>query len=311
MIKTYVGNSTTSITWDCFPRDFLYLVAMSRDLRHPPDPGLLQAQVLRLMRPLVRLMIGAGVTFPAFTDLVRKVYVSVAENDFALETKEQTDSRISLLTGVHRKEVRRLRGEGYLGEVISPDLSLTSQIAARWLGSEPFTDAAGKPLPLPRIGAETTSFEALVVSVTKDVRPRAILDEWLDRGLVKIDAQDRVILLEAGVVPKPGAAEQLYYFGRNLHDHISAASANVAGAARPFLERSVHYDGLGEDAARHLETLSRDFAMQALRQANAGAQEALVSRPGSGWRWNFGVYVYLEEEASAAEATSAAKAPDA
>jgi len=33
----------------------------------------------------------------------------VAERDFALSFKQPTDSRISLLTGIHRKEVARLR----------------------------------------------------------------------------------------------------------------------------------------------------------------------------------------------------------
>ena len=53
-----------------------------------------------------------GLTFPALADLLRELYVNVAEYDFALSGKEQTDSRVSLLTGIHRKEVRRLRGAG-------------------------------------------------------------------------------------------------------------------------------------------------------------------------------------------------------
>ena len=34
--------------------------------------------------------------------LLRELFVNVAEHDFALEGKEQTDSRVSLLTGIHR-----------------------------------------------------------------------------------------------------------------------------------------------------------------------------------------------------------------
>ena len=72
----------------------------------------LHAPLARLLRPLVRLCIRSGMTFPALAQLLRELFVNVAEHDFALEGKEQTDSRVSLLTGIHRKEVARLRGAG-------------------------------------------------------------------------------------------------------------------------------------------------------------------------------------------------------
>jgi hypothetical protein len=266
---------------------------MSRLPRTPPNAKLLEAQVARLMRPLVKLMISSGYSFTAFMDLVRKVYVDVAVREFPIEGKEQTDSRITLLTGVHRKEVRRLRQEQPEPPSIPPELSRTSQIVARWVGSADYTDASGKPLALPRMGA-APSFESLVSSITKDVRPRAVLDDWLDRGLVTLDTRELVTLIESAVLPKPGEDDQLFYFGRNLHDHIAAATSNIGGGERLFLERSVHYDGLSSDAARQLEAVSRKLAMQALESANKEAQKTCEAGDGGAWRWNFGLYVYLE-----------------
>ncbi len=62
-----------------------------------------------VMRPLVRLMLRKGVTYLVFADLLKEVFVEVADREFRLGDKASTDSRISLLTGVHRKDVRRLR----------------------------------------------------------------------------------------------------------------------------------------------------------------------------------------------------------
>ena len=262
--------------------------------RPHPEPGALQPELARLLRPLVRLLIRSGVTFPALADLLRELYVNVAEYDFALQGKEQTDSRVSLLTGIHRKEVRRLRGQGAPVNVVPASISRTSSILARWLGAREWTDAAGRPLPLTRAG-EGRSFEALVASVTRDVRPRAVLDEWLDRRLVAIDDRDRVVLIEAALVPQSGDEQQLYYLGRNLHDHIAAAAANVEGAAPRFLERAVHYDRLSPELAERLEARSREIAMEALQTANREANEACDTDAGGRWRWNFGVYVYREE----------------
>ena len=265
-----------------------------------PDAPLPQAQSLqrpiaRLLRPLVRLFVRSGLTFPVICDLLRELYVNVAEYDFALPDKEQTDSRVSLLTGIHRKEVRRLRGAGAPVTVVPSGLSRTSAILAAWLGSPHFTDAAGAPLVLPRTAeGAAPSFEALVASVTKDVRPRAVLDEWLDRKLVALDADHGVTLLETALVPRSGDEQALYYFGRNLHDHIAASVANVSSVKAPFLERAVHYDGLSEDLARKLEGQSRTLAGAALQSANREAFAACQTDAGGDWRWSFGVYVYAE-----------------
>ncbi|MEH3117972.1 MAG: DUF6502 family protein [Methylorubrum populi] len=261
-----------------------------------PDGAALHAPVARLLRPLVRLLVQRGITFPALTNLLRELYVNVAEYDFALPGKEQTDSRVSLLTGIHRKEVRRLRGAGAPVSQVPAMVSRTSRIIARWVAAPDFTDRQGRPLPLPRSAEDDApSFESLVAGVTKDVRPRAVLDEWLDRGLAVLDPEGRVRLLEAAYLPKGGAEPQLYYFGRNLHDHIAAAAENVAGPSPRFFERAVHYDGLSDVLAARLEERAREIAMGALREANAEAHAACEGDAGGRHRWNFGIYVYRAE----------------
>ena len=277
----------------------------------PLDTTRLQAALVRVLRPLVRLLVGRGITFPALCDVLRELYVNVAEHDFALSGKEQTDSRVSLLTGIHRKEVRRLRGAGAPVNAVPASLSRTRRILARWLASAETTDAEGAPLPLPRVApAGTPSFEALVASVTRDLRPRAVLDEWIDRRLAVLGADDRVTLLERAFVPQGGDEQQLYYFGRNLHDHVAAAVANISAEAPRFLERAVHYDGLSPAAATALERRSRDLAMEALTAANRQAHAACEADAGGRWRWNFGVYVFAEEVAAAAETQPPASTPD-
>jgi hypothetical protein len=210
-----------------------------------------------------------------------------------------------LLTGIHRKEVRRLRGAGAPVSVVPAALSRTSRIVALWLAAPEFTDGEGKPLALPRAADGTApSFERLVASVTREVRPRAVLDEWLDRKLVTIDADDRIVLAEPGFMPKGGNEQQLYYFGRNLHDHIAAASANVLGEAPRFLERAAHYDGLSAELAMRLEKRSRELAMEALQTANREAHAATLTDPGGDWRWNFGIYIFAEEDTAENDAAS-------
>lgn len=260
-----------------------------------PTASKLYPPLARLLRPLVRLCISAGMTFPALSQLLRELYVNVAEHDFALPGKDQTDSRVSLLTGIHRKEVSRLRGAGAPVNAVPATVSRTGAVIARWLASPRFCDETGRPLPLPRTteGA-SPSFEELVSSVTRDVRPRAVLDEWLDRRIVTIDADDHIVLAEAAFIPHHGDDDKLYYFGRNLHDHLAAAAANVTGPSPAFLERAVHYDGLSAELAERLEARSRELALEMLQRINREAHAASETDHGGEHRWNCGIYVFRE-----------------
>jgi hypothetical protein len=269
----------------------------------PPEAALLRG-LARLLRPLVRLLIQRGVTYPAVAELLRELYVDVARNDLLRAPGAQTDSRISLVTGVHRKEVRRQRTRPPAASAPPPSgLSLSSQIIARWLATPPWSSEDGTPRPLPRVAAGgEASFDALVESVTRDLRPRAVLDEWLNQGLVGLDPEDRVVLNTAAYLPRPGGEEQLFYFARNLHDHIAAASANVAATGRaPFLDRSVHYDRLSPAVAERLEALARKAAERLLVEINRAALRLTGAEPEaapgtSTRRVNLGVYLYSDDE---------------
>ena len=275
--------------------------------RASPDAGILQPALARALRPLVRLAIRAGIPFPALTDLLREVYVHVADKEFVLPGKEQTDSRVSILTGVHRKEVHRLREAGAPISSVPGVVSRGSRILAQWMGAPEFLDETGRPRPLAR-GADDgngPTFEDLVESVTKDVRPRSVLDEWLAQGLVSIDSNQMVRLDVTAFVPSRDAESLAYYFGRNLHDHLAAAVENLDGRKPAFLERAVHYAQLTEEQAAALEGRARELALEALQEANrsaiamtttgqARASDNTLTSEKQEWRWTFGVYVYRE-----------------
>jgi hypothetical protein len=273
-----------------------------------PLPEALMQPLRRLLRPLVRLLIRSGITFPVLADLLRSLYVEVALRDFLEDRKARTDSRISLLTGIHRKEIRRLRSETTGLSEVPPVVTLGSQIVARWLGTPEYAGTDGHALPLPRVPGPDggPSFESLVASVTSDVRPRAVLDDWLSQNIVTLDADGRVRLNASAFLPRQGREEQLFYFARNLHDHAAAAVANVlASGAAPFLDRSAHYDRLTADTAARIAVAGRDAVQQALIDVNRVALKMLdandraVSQAGADaklQRVNVGVYVYVEDE---------------
>ena len=267
-----------------------------------PPPPLVRA-LRRVLRPLVRLMMAQGITYPYLTELLKSIFVDVAEAEFRLDSKPPTDSRISVMTGVHRKDVSRLRTELKKTTDGIPDVvSLGAQLVALWLGTPRYLDDDGKPLPLPRFASDggEQSFEALVTSVNSDIRSRVVLDEWLRLGVAHLDDSNRVCLNTSAFVPSAGFDEKAFYLGHNLHDHAAAAASNLLGLQPPFLERSVQYDALSPESIAQLSAQTREAGMKALLDINQAALELEqqdAQRQVARQRMTFGVYFYTEPAA--------------
>ena len=262
----------------------------------PAPPSQLRDALRRLLRPLVRLLIEQGVPFGELAELLKGVYVEVALRDFPLADKEPTDSRVTLLTGVHRKDVKRLREAPPTSNDPPRTVTLGAVLVARWTGTAAFLDDEGRPRPLPRHAVRRgPSFESLVASVNKDIRPRAVLDEWLRLGIAHLDRDDRVCLNAEAFVPARGVEEKLFYLGRNVHDHIAAAAHNVAGRRPALLERSVYYPDLSPASVSELAKLAARVGTEAIQAVNRRALELArgdARKPDATRRMNFGLYFY-------------------
>lgn len=249
----------------------------------------------------MRLLLRHQITFPTLCQWLKVVYVDVAEKEFPVDGKPQSDSRITLLTGVHRKEVRRIRNEGVTTASVPESVSLGAALVGAWVGDPRYVGDDGLPLPLPRLarGHDGPSFEGLVRGASKDIRPRVVLDEWLRLGICRLDEEDRVWLNTDAFVPEQGFDEKAYYLGRNVHDHLAACTHNLDSPEDTFIERSVYYDRLTSDQVRILADYARSVGMDALLKVNQKALE--LYRDGNDdatacHRMNYGVYFFAEEE---------------
>ena len=269
-------------------------------------PDTLLKALKRALRPLVRLALAKGVGFPQLAELMKELYVDVAARDFPVPGKAQTDSRLSLLTGIHRKDIKRLRNLPADEERLPESVGLGMRLVNAW-NNAPFADDEGQPKPLPRLASRggDLSFEALVASVSKDIRARAVLDEWIRLGVVTVDADQNVILASDAFVPHQGFAEKAFYFGHNLHDHTAAAASNLIGEGAPFLERSVHYSKVPAEVAAAIAKDAESGGMRLLKSLNRKVQQSdsgATDAPRK--RFTFGIYYY--SEAAAAEPVAVA-----
>lgn len=255
----------------------------------------------KIFRPIVKYMISNAISFTSVTQLLKSLYVQVANDEFPLADKRGTDSRVSMLTGIHRGEVKRLMQESVATiDDVPATVSLGAQVVARWIGDPTYLDTKGNPMPLARHASDggALSFEALFATIRRDIRSRPILDEWLRLGVVELDSQDRVCLKTKAFVPQKGGEEKAFYFGQNLHDHIAVSVNNMLGEQASQLERSVYYHRLTPASIETLKKLSTDLGMRTIQEVNRLALELDrldAGRPDASQRMNFGLYFFSDK----------------
>jgi hypothetical protein len=280
--------------------------------------------VQRALWPLVKLLLHRGIGYPLLAEALKSIFVGVAEAEFPLQGKAETDSRISLLTGIHRRDVKRLRKErrqrhgplvdstaAQAGSPAASEFSLSARVVAVWSRLPSYLDESGNPLPLPRLarnGGER-SFEALVQSLSKDTRPRALLDEWLRRGTARIDEQDHVHLNLETLAMARDLDERAFYLGQNIHDHVAAIAQGLTGGQAPFLEHGISQRGLTDESVAELADLARAEGLRVLQALNDRALDLKARDTGNPRARNriaLGIYFYSSARRDPARDTPSA-----
>lgn len=246
-----------------------------------------------LMAPVASWLLRHGVAYPAFAETLKAVFLEAARGELERDATKPTQSALSMLTGVHRKDVRAL-AEAPSKARAQPRPPLASQVFTRWLTDSRYRAADGKPRALPRAGARR-SFETLCRELSNDVHPRTVLDELLRLGHVALDGE-RVVVLAASFVPSARLDDMTALFSSNAADHIAAAVSNLTTNAPKFLEQSIYADGLTPASIGHLHDAARQAWATAFDAVVTQARERVDADADSegDLRMRFGVYFFSE-----------------
>lgn len=246
--------------------------------------------------PLARLMIARGVTIGMATELMKQGMTTAALAECGPDS-DPSDSRISLLTGLHRKDVRRIRREEQPEGKKPSAMNPCSLAISRWLSDAAFHDAAGGPavLTLAR-SAPMPRFADLVRAARLDLPAATVLEELTRHGIVAVeDGAATVTLVKRAYVPALASPEMLGAFSKNVGAHLAAAGENLtAEDTPPHYELGGHYNGL---SAESVAGLSR-FAATALQDAleaidrEAAARQQADEDGDCKERFSFGAYTH-------------------
>lgn len=252
--------------------------------------------VRKLMRPLVRILLRNGIAYGALVDAIRKCYVDVAFEDFSPQGKKQTVSRVSALTGLTRKEVKRLH------ELADTDYEASQErynralrVISGWMNDRQFLDANGKPALLPLEG-EKKSFELLVREYSGDIPTRAMLAMLEEAGSVK-SAQGKVRLIRRAYVPGRDDKDKIRILGTDVCELISTIDHNLTAEPENLLfQRKVSYEDINPDSLSGLKKLSFNKAQSLLEQLDREyAKHEQTENDDGGMSISLGIYYHEQK----------------
>lgn len=237
-----------------------------------------------ILRSLAKLAVRKGWLFPVVEQRLRHAYIEAAE---MLCDGEATDSKISIETGLQRRDIARLRREEPPAQTKRQPLA---EIIALWW-DDPDYDPEGI-----LIQGEGASFTNLARRIRKDVHPRTFLDILIENGAVS-ENDDWVSLNTRHYQPLPGSDDQLRYLADNVGDHLSTAVLNVVESAGKY-DMGVHYEGLSESAIEELDAYFRSRMNQTLQEMDTMARTFPATMDGP-YRFRAGGYFFDDLDSKA------------
>lgn len=189
----------------------------------------LRSSCRALLRPVASVVLKCGMTWREFSELSKSVFVSVASDEFGIRGRPTNVARVSILTGISRKEVKRQRE--LLAEpaaAVSTKTTDATRLLSGWYQDPDYVGADGNPLPLDPAGTKP-SFVSLFESYGGDTPEQTLSRELLKAGSIEKDEQGRYVAKRRYHMPVEMDAGSIRFFGTNLFDHANTLSNNVTG----------------------------------------------------------------------------------
>ncbi len=228
---------------------------------------LLTAAVIRVLRPLVRVLIRHEMSHAEFSELARRAYVQEAYANFGLSGRKMTYSRVAVLTGLSRKEVVRLVNLDESELSVAPTRAV--RVIDGWMQDPEFHGASGKPKPLPLHGT-SGSFSALVARYSGDITLGAVVDELERVGVVSRPNKDTVELIESGYIPQADELEKVHVLSVCTADLLHTAVHNLdADTENRRLQRQLTYSDIPKSVADDFRQEATSRALTLLDELRA------------------------------------------
>jgi len=187
----------------------------------------IQTTIIRIVKPLVKVLLRNGIAYGTFADIARKVYVDTGFEEARRQGQKQTVSNVSILTGINRKEVKRLKE----ALAFNTDNSLRKfnrivRVIAGWQHDEEFLDEDHEPRDLLLEGTKG-SFTSLVKNYSGDMPVVAMLNALIDSGNIQVIDNGNIQLINPNYLPTTDSDKKLNILGIDTAELIQTIDHNI------------------------------------------------------------------------------------
>ena len=261
----------------------------------------LRLALRRMLKPLVRLLISQGMSHAELSEAAKDAYVEMAIR-YEGGGKKINQSRIAILTGLTRKEVKNVIDRAVESDVMTPKPSRPSRVLTGWFNDPDYTGPYGIPMELPydTQDSENPSFVRLVKTYSGDMAPRQMLHELKRSGCVIEVADGRYKAVKRDHTYKQLSPELINRLGELGYRVFSTAATNIDNdtLGRGYFDRNVFADeGCTDDVIEEFDKVIRRRGQQLLEDLDIWlASNKRSARPGE-IKKNTGLYMihYVEK----------------
>lgn len=224
--------------------------------------------IYRILKPLIAILHRKSIAFEEFSRIARKIYVEVAEEKLLAVGERPSNSRMSVTTGLTRREVAQLRKLSHEDLLFDVHINRGLKVINGWMTDHEFLAKDGQPALIPLQGG-SGSFEALVQRYSGDVPYKAMFKELLLNGVIENNGKDTVLLLNEAYIPQESEEERLMLMGQDVSSLISTIDHNHQNSAeQAFYQRKVCYDNLSQEAVAQFRLIANDESQALLMRFN-------------------------------------------
>ena len=237
-----------------------------------------------LLVPLVRILLRNGITFNEISEVIKGAYARVAATDFAVPGRPMSYSRISITTGMPRRDIERVLGaEDRLRRALESNASRIANVLQGWHNDPEFMGPYGFPRELAheREAGGGQSFGDLVARYAADVSPQLMLEELMRVNAATIAEESGLIrVLKRTFIPEQMAPELIEVFARGVRRYVETIDHNLreVDSSKRRFERWVFPDyGIREEDWVPFNDMVRDRLQDVIEDLET--QFVLIRKP--------------------------------
>jgi len=195
----------------------------------------------KILSALIHTLLRNGMSYGEFDQVARKCFVDIAYKDLLSSQKKQTVSNVAILTGLNRKEVKKLHELDADQSVSnSKQYNRSIRVIGGWINDPAFLRPDGAPKDLEYEGDD--SFTALVRKYSGDMPVAAMQKALIESSNISITDDRKVRLLSHAYLPSDDPVEKLTILG-TLHFQRKASNHKVPVDSIPAIKQYTQRKG--------------------------------------------------------------------